>query len=314
MAKDINQVLLEMPKQIKKPNYKRGVFIVATIFLPLLHFCVFYIYSNASSFVMMFQRYDENNNIYWTLENFKIVIDAFKAGGIGLEAFTNTMWYFWIGIFHTLITAPVFSYFSYKNLWGDTFRRVVSAGSGLMSGVVFATIMTLYFQPGGPISAIFTSVYGLEEPAMVLADSRYANTGLIAFTLVWGIGMNYYIRGAMMRIPEDVIEYAQLDGVTWIQELTKIIMPMSWPTIMTLLVLQSTAFLTASADVFLYTNGDYGTMTISFWLWKQQLGASPESNSLNFACALGMTLSFVTIPIVFGLRWVLGRLQEKVEF
>lgn len=301
-------------KRKKRINWKRVLFIVGTISIPLIHFCVFYIYANLNSFVMAFQRYDGNNRLYWTLENFEIAIDAFAAGGIGAISLRNTFIYFAIGILQTLVFGPVFSYFSYKNIWGDTFRRIIGAGTGLMSGVVITTIVSLYFQPGGPVSTIFTKFYGLDVPAQVLSDSRFANQGLFLYTLWFGLGINYYIRGAMMRIPADVLEYAKLDGVSWVKELTSIIMPMCWPTIMTLLILQSTNILMASSDVYLFTNGEYNTSTISFWLFKQQLNAAPNSNSLYFVCALGMCLSAVTIPVVFGLRYLLGRLQEKVEY
>ena len=301
-------------KRRKQKNWKRGIFIVGTIAIPLLHFCIFYVYANINSFIMAFQRYDEHNNLYWTFENFEIAIDSFSSGGIGAISLRNTFIYFGIGLLQTLVFGPIFSYFSYKNIWGDTFRRIISAGTGLMSGVVMTTIVSLYFQPGGPISDIFTSAYNLDAPAQVLSDSRFANQGLFLYTIWIGLGINYYIRGAMMRIPADVLEYAKLDGVSWIRELTSIILPMCWPTIMTLIVLQSTNMLMASADVYLFTNGEYNTSTIAFWLFKQQLNAAPNSNSLYFVCALGMCLSAVMIPIVFGLRYGLGKLQERVEF
>lgn len=304
--------IVERPK--KKRNIKRALFIIGTLAIPILHFCVFYIYVHAEAFVMAFQRYDVNGNLYWTLENFEIVFKSFQSGGIGVEALRNTMIYYLIAVFQTLIIGPIFAYFSYKNLWGDTLRRVLGAGAGLMSGVVVTTIVSLLFEPGGPISKLFTNMYGLDMPAQIFNDSRFAMKGLIIYTVWWGLGINYYIRGAMMRIPEDVIEYAKLDGVSWIRELTSIILPLCWPTIMTLLILSSTSLLMSSSQEYLFTGGDYGTTTIAHWLWVQQLNAKPNSNSLYFVGALGMTLSFVTIPIVFGLRAILEKFNAKVEY
>ena len=298
----------------KKVEIKRAIFIIGTLAIPMLHFCIFYVYVNLNAFTMAFQRYNAQGELYWTLENFEIVFNSFKAGGVGLEALRNTLIYYAITIFQTLIIGPLFSYFSYKNLWGDTFRRIVGAGASLMSGVVVTTIVSLFFEPSGPVSNLFTEIYKLDAPAQIFNDSRFAMKGMIIYTIWWGLGLNYYIRGAMMRIPEDVIEYSKLDGVSWIQELTKIIMPLCWPTIMTLLILGSTNILMSSSQEYLFTGGNYGTMTIAHWLWVQQLNASPNSNSLYFVGALGMTLSFTTMPIVFGLRAILDKFNAKVEY
>ena len=167
--------VVKKPK--KKRNIKRALFIIGTIAIPILHFCVFYIYVHAEAFVMAFQRYDVNGKLHWTLENFEIVFKSFQSGGIGLEALRNTMIYYLIALLQTLIIGPLFAYFSYKNLWGDTLRRIVGAGAGLMSGVVVTTIVSLLFEPAGPISKLFTDIYNLDMPAQIFNDSRFALKG-----------------------------------------------------------------------------------------------------------------------------------------
>ncbi len=305
--------------KVKKPWHKRFFtmrtpFILTLITIPMLKFLVFFIANNLRDIIMIFQRYDENGKIYWTMENFELLYRDFARDGIGMEAFKNTMGYFWMGVGLLCTTTVIFSYLSYKNLWGDTFRRIVGAGAGLMNGVAVSLIVTQYYNPGGIFSNIVTQMEGLDAPAQIFQDDRFANGGLFFMTLMNSLGMNLILRGTMMRIPEDVIEYGHLDGLNWFQELYYVILPMVWPTMVTLLTLQFTGILTASGPVIYYTQGQHGTMTFSYWLYSKKQGALPNSNSLNYASTIAMFMTLVATPIVFFVRWVLEKVMAVVEY
>ena len=303
----------------KKPWYKRfftmrTLFILTLVTIPMLKFLVFFVANNVRDMIMIFQRYDTEGKVYWTLENFELLFRDFQRDGIGLEAFKNTMGYFWMGVALLLTTTVIFSYLSYKNLWGDTFRRIASAGAGLMNGVAVSLIVTLYYNPGGIFSDIVTQIYGLDKPAQIFQDDRFANGGLFFMTFINSLGMNLILRGTMMRIPEEVIEYGNLDGLNWFQELYYVILPMVWPTMVTLLTLQFTGILTASGPVIYYTQGGHGTMTFSYWLYSKKLNALPNSNSLNYASTIAMFMTVVATPIVFLVKWGLDKLMAVVEY
>ena len=156
----------------KRPWHKRfftmrTLFILTLITVPMLKFIVFFVVNNLRDIIMIFQRYDAKGNVYWTLENFELLFRDFARDGIGYEAFKNTMGYFWMSVIMLCTTTVIFSYLSYKNLWGDTFRRIASAGAGLMNGVAVSLIVTLYFNPGGIFSNIVTQAKGLEMPAQI---------------------------------------------------------------------------------------------------------------------------------------------------
>jgi ABC-type sugar transport system permease subunit len=303
----------------KKPWYKRfftmrTLFILTLVTIPLLKFLVFFVANNVRDIIMIFQRYDEKGNVYWTLENFELLFRDFARDGIGLEALKNTMGYFWMGVALLLTTTVIFSYLSYKNLWGDTFRRIASAGAGLMNGVAVSLIVMQYYNPGGIFSNILTQMKGLDKPAQIFQDDRFANGGLFFITFMNSLAMNLILRGTMMRIPEEVIEYGNLDGLKWFQELYYVILPMVWPTMVTLLTLQFTGILTASGPVIYYTQGGHGTMTFSYWLYSKKLNALPNSNSLNYASTIAMFMTVVATPIVFLVKWALDKVMSVVEY
>ncbi len=64
-----------------------------------------------------------------------------------------------------------------------------------------------------------------------------------SFYCVWvGIGFNVVLLGgAMGRIPDDLIEYGNLEGIGLTTELFRVVIPMVWPTIGTLLVTGTTS-------------------------------------------------------------------------
>lgn len=314
-AKDELETTLKKKKSWAKRFFTmRTLFILSLITVPMLKFLVFFIANNLRDIIMIFQRYDASGKIYWTMENFELLFRDFSRDGIGAEAFKNTMGYFWMGILMLCTTTVIFSYLSYKNLWGDTFRRIVSSSAGLMNGVAVSLIVSLYFNPGGIFSNALTEIKGLDMPAQIFNDDRFANGGLFFLTFLNSLGMNLILRGTMMRIPEEVIEYGHLDGLGWFQELYYVILPMVWPTMVTLLTLQFTGILTASGPVIYYTQGSHGTYTFSYWLYSKKLNAAPNSNALNYASTIAMFMTIVATPIVFLARWALDRLMDVVEY
>ncbi len=301
-------------KRKRKFFSKRTLFIISMLAVPLACFAVFYIFVNLQNFVMGFQRYDRNENLYWTWENFEMVFRDFKRDGVGLEALKNTFLYFLMSLGTNCVIAVVLAYFSYKNLWGDTFRRIADAGVGLMSSVALSIIAMYFFNPGGPFSNFVTAVRHLDEPAQLFEDVRFANKSLFFYVFWMALVTNLIIRGSMMRIPADVLEYGKLDGVNWIQEIWYVVLPMIWPTIATIITLQCTSILTASSPVYLFTQGRNGTYTVQYWLFEKQLNATEKSNSLHYASAISMVLAAITAPFVLIMRYLMNKVHDVVDF
>lgn len=298
----------------KKFFSKRTLFIVCMLAIPMIHFLIFYVFVNLQNFVMAFQRYDGEGRLYYTLENFDLLIRDFQRDGVGLEAIKNTLGYFLMGVFTGSFLSIIFSYFSYKNLWGDTFRRIADAGLSLMSSVSVSIITMYFFNPGGPFSEFITAIKGLEEPAQLFEDVRFANGSLFFYVFWTSLGINLIIRGSMMRIPNDILEYGKLDGLNWVQEIWWVILPMIWPTIATILTLQCTSLLSASGPVYLFTQGKNNTYTVAYWLFEKKLNATTKSNSLHYASAISMAMALITTPFVLIMRHILNKVHDTVDY
>ena len=119
-----------------------------------------------------------------------------------------------------------------------------------------------------------------------------------------------YTMGAMARIPTECLEAAQLDGITPFKELIYLIIPMISGTLSTLYVLNMAGILNAGGATLYLTQGNYGTQTLSFWIfWSIYTGGSTGTSS-----ALGLCMAAVTIPLMLFTKWLLGKFSKEVTY
>jgi hypothetical protein len=69
----------------------------------------------------------------------------------------------------------------------------------------------------------------------------------------------------------------------------------------------------ASGGEFLYTKGDYGTMTFGTWQYLQVFETSVNSNSHNLVSAIGWITTVITVPLVLSTRKI-QKIVGEVEY
>ena len=159
---------------------------------------------------------------------------------------------------------------------------------------------------------------GLDYVPELLADSRFANW-VVILSLMWTSFPGDLIiwGGTFARIPDDVLDAAKIDGVSWFKEFTKIIVPMVWPTVGLQMTLLVCGIFSASGSVFLLTKGQFGTMTISAWMYMELLnasGTSYTSNVYNYMSAVGLILTVVSVVLAVFVRRFASKQFEEVEY
>jgi ABC-type sugar transport system permease subunit len=124
----------------------------------------------------------------------------------------------------------------------------------------------------------------------------------------------------MARIPTEVLEAAKLDGVGPGTEITKIIIPLIWPTFTTQFILAFTGLFQAGGPILLLTQGQHNTYTFAFWMLSKIIGpggngggnaGSPDQ--LRLISAMGIACTLVAVPIVFFTRWLCGKV-DTIEY
>ena len=299
----------------KKPREKKLVlFILFCTVIPVLHFAVFYIYTNFSAFTMAFM--DKNGTI--SLDNFVRFFKEFSLPTSTIRiAFRNTFLTFGIG----LLTFPfkvLVSYFIYKKVPGHKVFRILFFIPTIVFSVAVSMVFTRLVSVDGVIAQWIGKALNLGYTPDLLGDSRFANITVLANLLwlsfpgdliIWG--------GTFARIPEEVLESAKIDGASWWTEFTRITVPLVWPTVALQMVLTFSAVFSASGNVFLLTGGEYDTMTLNAWMYLELYNSSGNqytSNVYNYLSAVGLMLTVVAVTISLLVRKYTDKVFDDVEF
>ena len=222
-----------MASRKNKIDSKKILFILSCVAIPIIQFVVFYIYTNFSAITMAFT----NGQGELSFDNFiRFGRELVREGSDLQMALKNTLITFAI-LFVSYPFKVLVSYFIYKKIPGARFYRIIFFLPMIIFSVAIAMIFQRMVGVNGVFGALVANMTG-QESVELLADSRYANLTIFANMIwlqfpgdliIWG--------GTFARIPQDVLESASLDGVTWWQEFTKIIVPMVWPTVALQMVL-----------------------------------------------------------------------------
>ena len=296
-----------MQKTKMSKQNKTAIGFACLLLLPaVLHFCVFYIYINSQSFLLAIK--DDNG---FTIEYLQMVFRQFGTNGSEITlALKNTLIFFVFGNFFMFPLALLFSYLLYKKIVGYKYFRIIFFMPSIISAVVMVTLYKNIVN--GPISEIWMKVTGINHMPLFLNSSEYALKFILLYQFWLGIAANMIIySGTMNRIPMEVIESAKIDGIGFWGELIHMVIPLIWPTISTMLLLSFVNIFGASGPILLFTQGDYNTTTIAYWIFEQSTSLNPE---YNYAAAMGLVFTVIQFPIVFIVRYINKKLDSGVEY
>ncbi len=292
----------------KTANY---LFVFSVLAIPLIKFCVFWLYVNLDGLILAFQN-EAEGQVYWTLENFKTIIESFissNASGI-FEAWQTTVYFQIYGI--VLFPVGIFyMYFIFKKIRCYNFFRLMFYLPTIISSVVITSIFKYLINADGPVGVLYQIITRADRIPSFLAEKEYALTTVFIYQIWVGFSGNLLLfSGALQRIPNEIFESAALDGIGWFRELWQICVPLIWPTLSVVLISFATTFFMLSGDILLLTEGRAGTTTLAYWIFDQ----IKFKNSYYISSALGWVITVITIPIVLVVRRICDKLFSDVEF
>jgi ABC-type sugar transport system permease subunit len=287
---------------------KDTIFVYLLIALPLIEFFTIYVYTNVDSFFLAFKR----NGEFAGWVNFEMLWNEVRAPGSDLLiAIRNTFIYF--GADLVLFVWSIFlSYFFYKKIAAYKAFRFILYMPAIISPVVFVSLFQNITNPNGAIETIIKMFNPDFKMPSLLFRSETATWTMVVYVIWMGWTKNMlYLGGSLARIPVEVLESARLDGVGPWTELTKILVPLLLPTLSTLLLLDVVGILSSSGPILLFTKGAYETTTISYWMFT--LVYATGENAYAKASAAGMCLTIIMFPVVYTMRWLIGKI-DSVEY
>ncbi len=306
MKTEVTKMQTEKRKRGLTPS-KRGqtLFLTVMLIVPIVQWAIFWLYVNIQTILLGFQtRIGE-----WTLSNFRQLFYELGTAGSNINtAVLNTLRYFATNVCVIMVLALIISYFMFRQIKGARVFRIIFYLPAIISTVAMTTVFENFIAPTGPVGYIFESL-GREAPEL-LADSSTATNTIIFYTVWTGFGTNILLfTGAMSRVPMSVLESAKLDGAGMGREIVSIILPLIWPTISTLLILNCTSIFSASGPILLFTSGGYGTTTIGYWIFDMVY----NYNSYNMVSAAGLFFTCIGVPFIMLVRWLIEKIPA-VEY
>ncbi len=286
-------------------NKGQTIFLVTMLVIPIVHWFVFWLYVNINSILLAFQL----PTGAWSIATLQAALRNFSTTGQLFSAMANTLKYFVVAMFITMPCSFVLSWLFYKKIFMYKALRVILYLPAIISGVVMTSAFSAIIAPRGPIGSILSS-FGVDPVPEFLFNSDYATQTILFYCFWTGIGTGTLLfQGGMARIPTEVLEAIKLDGCGSGRELVSFIVPLLWPTISTQLILHLTGLFNASGPILLFTQGDYGTTTLAYWIFDSIY----TYGNYNAVAAAGLCCTVVGVPVILGIRWLIERVPA-VEY
>ena len=298
-----------MKKTYLNEKRKSSIFVFLMLLIPVVHFIIFWFGVNFNSLRLAFTSIDLNTgNTSWSLDHFVTLGNMMKTGEIR-TALTNTL-LTWLLNMLLVPWALFLSYFLYKKIpLGGMWKTLLFLPS-ILPAIAMTSIFRYMIEPDGPVGQLILAMTG-EEATNLLAFNSTAKWTVLAYIFWTNFGGQFILlSGAMAKIPKSLLEAANLDGAGLGSEFFKVVLPLCWPTLSMILILNISSLFTATGPLLLLTKGMGETKTISYWIFERVQG----STTLGLPAALGIACTVILFPIVMIAKWAMNKVYADVEF
>lgn len=304
---------------IERKDKKKLLFYICGIALPVLQFVIFYVFVNFNSILLAFQEWNIVDGYKFSLNNFpKVFKDIFVGSDVFTlkYAFINSFKSYFMQLIFCTGLGVLFSNYIYKKNFGHKFFQIILFLPKILSAVVLAVVYTYCLNEGAVLIA--EKVFGTKITALLFDETTKFN--YILFFTIWssfGTGVLMYT-STMSGISREIVESAQLDGITPFKELIFITLPMIYPTLTTFLVVNFAAIFTDQMSLYTFygiSGAPKENWTVGYYIYKEAQLAAGYSDWQQFAylSAFGLILSAVAIPTTLLFKKFLEKVGPSFE-
>lgn len=302
-----------MKKQTLPGTKNKLIFYTLIMIFPVIQFIVFWIIVNFNSIMLSFKSYANVDGNY--IESFVGLKNIFKVyrqiftDEIFAPCLKNSFLFYGISTLGGTVFSLSFSYYIYKKGYLGGFYKVMLFLPHIVSGMVI-TVMYQYFADKG-LPRIAES---LSIDLVLFGDAPMAY--IIFYNLVLSFGSNMLVyTGTMASISDSMIEAAQIDGVNVFQEFFHIIMPAIFRTFALFIVTGMIAIFNGQGNMFNFfgTGAPQEFWTFGYYLYIHVKDAGVDYTKLPYLAAFGLCLTFIAIPIIFSLRYLLNKFGPSAD-
>lgn len=317
---------------IERKDKKKLLFYICGIIFPVLQFLIFYVFINFNSILLAFKSFYPGTEEYTvSLGNFfnnfsaiwKDVFFGVSVNGVNLgTAFLNSIKYYLVTIIVASTLNILFANYIYKKFFGHKFFQIILFIPKILSVSVLFLVYKIIMDTG--YHDLMLKIFGMDVgyPMGGTVEINPKFTVMLIFAIWSGFGTAVLIyTSTMSGIPTEVVESAQLDGITPFKELIHITLPMIYPTFVTFMVVNIAGLFTN--DMSLYLMYKYNTVysgsdsTIGYYLFARSYMANNDGiyglSEMSYLSAFGLLLSAIAIPLTFLVKWLLEKFGPSFE-
>lgn len=292
------------------------IFYICMVALPTLQFCVFWIGTNLETILLAFQKYDRIKNEYFFVgfSNFKKVYDRMVNSTDITGSLVNGLIQQGLSYLIVWPLSILFSFYIYKKRRGSAVFRTILFVPSIIGGVSLVVIYTYLCENLIPELwlMIFNKPIVPRGGLLGYVETTLPSVIFYGLWLAYGANILFY-SSSMSQVNGSLVESAQLDGATTLQELWHIVLPGIWPML--------SVFLAGTIDNFLFTDLNlyafFGlkapshALSLGYYLTQQTLDVGVAE--YPFCSALSLLISSIAIPLVLIARKLCEKLGPSEE-
>lgn len=306
-----------MRTQIKLQKRKRKIwrdwlpFYVIMAAFPVAQFVVFYLGVNVNMITKAFSAYDMDTGAYVFngIENFRKLFFELKSNPVYGISLKNSLIAYLVTTGVSLPLSLLMSYYIFKKGLGHKLFRSLLFLPSIISPMVLSTIFRIITDKVYPELVFqFTGEY---VPGLLMGESKTVFMLACFYTIWTGFGVTTMMyRGAMDSVTPSIMEAASLDGAGEFVQFYKIILPMIFPTVSVFLLTGIAGLFMNQISLYNIFSSNLGDQMVKTFGYQFFLETSKATLSdYPRLTAIGLLLSAVTIPVVFGLRRLFNKLD-----
>ena len=247
----------------------------------------------------------EQQQIFVGFANFNTLLRDDRWAEQFWNALFNNTYFFAV---HLLVMVPLAillaALLSLPRLRGSGFYRTALFMPTMLSFVIVGFVWKLILSPLWGIAPTLLDAVGLRSLfAPYLGREEYALTtlGLISVWQWFGIPMMLSY-AAMLAIPEEILEAAEIDGITGVSQFFKIKLPLLWPTIGVIAILTFVSNFN-SFDLIYTAQGalagpNFSTDILGTLLYRTFFGAQLQLGDPNMGAAIATMMLLIILAVV----------------
>ena len=314
-----------MPKSDKSPSDRQAIgrrpirWHIAVFLAPavLIYTAIMIIPLFGTLNLSLFTRADDGSRTFVGLANFATLFGDPRWSQSFWNAAWNNLWFF---IIHMLVQNPIgialAAILSSPRLRFATFYRTAIFLPAILSFVIVGFVWKLILSPLWGVAPTFLDAVGMGEwfaPWLGLERSALTTLALISVWQFVGIPM-MLIYAALLSIPDEVLEAAEMDGVTGAAQFWKIKLPLILPTIGIISILTFVGNFNAF-DLIYVTQGalagpNYSTDILGSFLFRTFFGFQLQLGDPHMGATVATVMFFI---ILAGVSVYLFLIQTRLR-